>query len=169
MAFVITELAELAPVRDALLKLSKINSPDLDVDAEARLPHARFWITSETAHSDPLAYALVWLVGNEIEIIYVATAPEQRRRGAARALLVRLLDTYAGAAREAAFLEVRAGNQAAIGLYSGLDFERMRVRRGYYSNGEDAVEMRRDLSRPRPAPSAASEAGDSAMSHGAKT
>jgi [ribosomal protein S18]-alanine N-acetyltransferase len=145
MTFVVRELTDLAPVRSALLELSKINSPHLDVDAEARLPHARFWVASEAATSEPCAYTLVWLVADEVEIIDVATAAEQRRRGAARTLLVTLLDSYANAARQAAFLEVRAGNRAALGLYQSLGFERTRVRRGYYSNGEDAIEMRREL------------------------
>src|SRR5690606_7113863 len=145
MTFMVRELVDVMPVRDAVLALSKINSPDLDVDAEARLAHARFWVASATLDGAPLAYALVWLVGNEVEIMDVATAAEHRRRGAARALLTTLLEHYADATREAAFLEVRAGNHAAVGLYAKLGFERTRIRRGYYSDGEDAVEMRREL------------------------
>lgn len=145
MAFRVRELTDLAPVRSALLELSKINSPHLDVDAEALLPHARFWVASEAATADPIAYALLWLVADEVEVIDVATAAGYRRRGAARTLLLALLDAYGAAGKEAAFLEVRTGNQAAIALYEGLGFERTRVRRGYYANGEDALEMRREL------------------------
>lgn len=148
MTFVVRELPDPTPVREALVALSKINSPHLDVDAEARLPHARFWTASEGADGEPIAYALVWLVGDELEIIDVATAIAHRRRGAARALLATLLDAYRDAAREAAFLEARAGNDAAIALYSSLGFERTRVRRGYYANGDDAIEMCRGLARP---------------------
>lgn len=145
MAFFVRELVDITPVHDAISALSKINSPHLDIDSEARLPHARFWAASATLDGPPLAYALVWLVGDEVEIIDVATAAQHRRRGAAHALLTTLLEHYAGAAREAAFLEVRAGNHAAVGLYTELGFERTRTRRGYYSDGEDAVEMRREL------------------------
>ncbi len=141
MNFVVRELSDLAPVHGALVALSRVNSAHVDIEAEARLPHARFWVASPTSGDEPVAYVLLWLVGDEIEIIDVATAVTQRRRGAARALLSTLLDAYGSAGRKAAFLEVRAGNEAAIGLYLGLGFERTRVRRGYYSNGEDAHEM----------------------------
>lgn len=167
MTFVVRELTDLTPVRGALLALSQINSPQLDLDAEARLPHARLWVASEAPRAaanaaataaatvaetaaEPVAYALVWLVADEVEIIDVATAPQHRRRGAARALLATLLDVYSAAARQAAFLEVRAGNHPALALYAVLGFEQSRLRRGYYANGEDAIEMRRELATTLP-------------------
>ena len=43
-------------------------------------------------------------------------------------------------------LEVRAGNEAAIGLYESFAFKRIGLRRRYYSdNGEDAIIMARVL------------------------
>lgn len=164
MPFVVSQVTDVTPIVDGLTSLGRINSPHLDIRAEAALPQARFWIATEPdvvepgavssnagnanpaeRSSNPIAYALVWLVGEEIEIIDVATAPRARRRGAAKRVLTTLLDEYTRARREAAFLEVRAGNDAALALYVGLGFERTRVRRGYYSNGDDAVEMRLEL------------------------
>lgn len=164
MAFVVSQVSDVSPLLDELTSLARINSPHLDVSTEAALPHARFWIATEPsavepaavqpAAVQPIAYALVWLVGGEVEIIDVATAPSARRRGAAKRVLTTLLGEYARARREAAFLEVRAGNDAALALYVGLGFERTRVRRGYYSNGEDAVEMRLELAQWTAAPRA---------------
>lgn len=145
MSFVVSQVSDVMPLLDGLTSLSQINSPHLDVSAEAKLPHARFWVAAEPGAVEPVAYALVWLVGGEVEIMDVATAPHARRRGAAKHVLTALLDAYSVAQREAAFLEVRAGNVAALALYQGLGFERTRTRRAYYSNGEDAVEMRLDL------------------------
>ncbi len=145
MTFVVTELRDLAPVRETVASLARVNSPHIDVEAEARLPHARFWVAAHSENTEPVAYALVWLVADEIEIIDVATAETQRRRGAARTLLSALLAEYRTRHSSAAFLEVRVGNLPAVQLYTGLGFEPTRTRPGYYGNGEDALEMRLDL------------------------
>ncbi len=50
------------------------------------------------------------------------------------------------------FLEVAAGNAAAIGLYEGAGFQRVGLRRGYYAKSEgpaeDALVLRRPLNTP---------------------
>jgi ribosomal-protein-alanine N-acetyltransferase len=60
-------------------------------------------------------------------------------------LLVAVLADARGRARRAAYLEVRRSNQAALALYHDLGFQQTRVRKAYYSGGEDAVEMRHSL------------------------
>jgi ribosomal protein S18 acetylase RimI-like enzyme len=42
-------------------------------------------------------------------------------------------------------LEVRASNHAAQSLYRKLGFEEFNVRRRYYDDGEDAIEMKLQL------------------------
>ena len=49
-----------------------------------------------------------------------------------------------------AWLEVSGGNAAAIKLYQNLGFEEAGTRRGYYSDGSDALIMRKHLG-PLPA------------------
>lgn len=44
-----------------------------------------------------------------------------------------------------AWLEVRASNAGAVSLYEKLSFTRTAVRRGYYSDGEDAIVMCKEL------------------------
>jgi ribosomal-protein-alanine N-acetyltransferase len=60
-------------------------------------------------------------------------------------VLQALLDEARSRGCRAAFLEVRASNAAALGLYRGLGFIQTGIRSGYYSDGEDAVEMRHSL------------------------
>lgn len=96
------------------------------------------------------AYISLSLVPGEIEVLNIATRPEQRRRGLARALLVRALKAAAPAAKQGygvrVFLEVRMGNAPALGLYRSLGFAQVGMRKGYYRDtGEDALILSVDL------------------------
>lgn len=94
-----------------------------------------------------LGYAVFRELLDEAELLNIAVAPEVRRRGIGRRLLGTLLTALAPAAR-CLYLEVRAGNAAAIALYDRLGFTRVGCRRGYYPAGdgrEDALLMRLDL------------------------
>jgi ribosomal-protein-alanine N-acetyltransferase len=68
----------------------------------------------------------------ESHILNVCVAPEQRRRGLARALMRHLLTTAARHGARIAYLEVRPSNGAAIRLYSELGFRHVGTRRAYY-------------------------------------
>ncbi len=86
-----------------------------------------------------LGHAIGRDLAGEGEVLAIVVAPEARRRGVGTALLVALLDRLEGPT----FLEVRAGNAAARGLYAGHGFAEVGVRPRYYKGGEDAVLMRR--------------------------
>jgi ribosomal-protein-alanine N-acetyltransferase len=87
-----------------------------------------------------------WVVHDEIHILNVACAPARRRQGIARRLLA---ETEARAHRAGSAmltLEVRRSNVAAQELYAGLGYERVGVRKKYYTEeGEDAIVMTRTL------------------------
>lgn len=89
---------------------------------------------------------VVWEVADELQILSVAVAPNARRRGHARVLVAEALDEARRAERRIALLEVRRGNVAAIRLYRGFGFVALGLRRSYYADGEDAVEMALPLS-----------------------
>ena len=75
-------------------------------------------------------------------VMNIAVAPEQRRRGIAKALLDRLFELTAGDGRRGYTLEVRVSNTHAIKLYERLGFQARGIRRGYYTdNREDALIM----------------------------
>ncbi len=76
----------------------------------------------------------------EAELHRIAVLPEFRRKGLARKLMERLISVEEGPI----FLEVRAGNAPAIGLYTSLGFKELDRRKNYYRNpDEDAVVMQR--------------------------
>ena len=86
-----------------------------------------------------LAMACAWLIVDELHITLVAVAPNQRRRGLGRRVLAALLREGSRLGAQRATLEVASGNQAAQSLYASLGFELAGCRRGYYSNGDDAL------------------------------
>ena len=71
----------------------------------------------------------------------VATHPELRRRGFGRALMKQSLAYAREQAIRHVLLEVRRSNTPAIRLYRECGFFAMGVRKSYYADGEDAVEM----------------------------
>lgn len=86
-----------------------------------------------------------WTVADEVEIHDVVTAPAFRRQGVAVALLRHLLARGRGEGAERVVLEVRVGNVSAIALYSRFGFRGTGRRKGYYSDGEDALLMELSL------------------------
>jgi ribosomal-protein-alanine N-acetyltransferase len=86
-----------------------------------------------------LAMACAWLIVDELHIILVAVDPSQRRQGLGRRILTALLQEGSRLGAQRATLEVASGNQAAQSLYASLGFEVAGCRRGYYSNGDDAL------------------------------
>ncbi len=88
------------------------------------------------------AYAGMWILYDEAHITNVAVAPDRRRQGYGRALMVEMLRValFYGAARMT--LEVREHNLSAQALYEGLGFEKAGRRKRYYADtGEDAFIM----------------------------
>ena len=61
----------------------------------------------------------------------------------------KLLDAFIKKAKELdaerMFLEVRVHNVCALRLYESRAFERLRVRKKYYPDGEDAFDMKKEL------------------------
>lgn len=82
-----------------------------------------------------------WRVADEVEVLFVATAPSWQRRGVARALLGHVLELVRDDGATRALLEVRPSNTPAVTLYRALGFVEDGLRRGYYDDGEDALLM----------------------------
>lgn len=86
-------------------------------------------------------YFCYWLIAGEMQILNVATALSFQRRGVARLLLTHALEVCREQGLDRVYLEVRIGNQPAIGLYRSFGFVDDGVRKSYYSDGEDALLM----------------------------
>jgi [ribosomal protein S18]-alanine N-acetyltransferase len=105
---------------------------------------ARTWARLWVARGDDgrvAAFLVSWHVADEIHVLNVATSPQRRRTGLARALLVRVIEIGRAEHTRHVLLEVRRSNRGAIALYRAVGFFAMGVRTNYYPDGEDAVEM----------------------------
>ncbi len=91
-------------------------------------------------------FVVYWLVHDEVHILNIATAVEERRRGVGRALMIEAAQRGRKAGAVLATLEVRRSNAPAIALYRSLGYRQVGIRPNYYvDEGEDAIVMVRDL------------------------
>lgn len=79
------------------------------------------------------------------EVTSIATHPDARRQGVARALLREIFRREAAAGLGQLYLQVAVSNQPAQTLYASLGFVRDRRLPKYYQTGEDAWLMVRAL------------------------
>ncbi len=109
---------------------------------ELARPWARVWVSrSKTVPAHAVAYLLAWHVADELHVLDVATHPELRRKGHARALMQQSLAYAKENLVRHVILEVRRSNTPAIKLYRDVGFYAMGIRKRYYPDDEDAVEM----------------------------
>lgn len=79
-------------------------------------------------------------------ILNVATLPEYRRQGIAKALINHIINMYSEKLKFIT-LEVRPSNTAALKLYECFGFEQVGERKNYYSNpAENAVLLTKGFS-----------------------
>jgi ribosomal-protein-alanine N-acetyltransferase len=98
-----------------------------------------------------VGFTVASLLPPEAELETIAVASTAQRHGLARRLFVELAAKLVAAQITEVFLEVRASNQPALGLYRGLGFaETGRRARYYHDPVEDAVLMRLRLEASNP-------------------
>lgn len=78
-------------------------------------------------------------------VVSIAVMPEHRRRGIGHALVTRAMEGMRLYNAKQCYLEVRITNTPAISLYKKLGFKITRTIHGYYSDGEDAYVMTKEL------------------------
>ena len=104
------------------------------------------WYATAVVGGTIAGYVGLFLAPPDADIQTLTVAREYSRRGIGRLLLTKAVAAAKENACQRIFLEVRADNEAALGLYRSFGFDRIGVRRGYYADGGDAVNMRLRLS-----------------------
>ena len=129
-------------------------SPETFAAEVVQPPDSRLYLIAEAAEAAEAArpvlagYAGMMFVpgGTQADVLTIAVRPDQWGQGTGSALLGALLGTARDHGCAEVFLEVRADNPRARGLYQRRGFEEIGVRRGYYQpSGTDAIVMRKDM------------------------
>ena len=144
-------------------------TPEMFADEVAQPPETRLYLIAEAdagnggvADSDIVSgrgaatgsvmagYAGIMFIpgGTQADVLTIAVRPVYWGKGIGSVLLGALLTAARDRGCAEVFLEVRADNPRAHGLYLRRGFEELGVRRGYYQpSGMDAIVMRKDLLR----------------------
>jgi [ribosomal protein S18]-alanine N-acetyltransferase len=111
----------------------------------------------EDAAQRLVAYAVYWVVHDELHLLNIAVHPDWRRRGLADALMHHLERVCEERELTYLTLEVRVSNQGAVTLYKAHGYEVIHRRKNYYvDEPEDALVMAKaletstDVDTPRP-------------------
>lgn len=92
-----------------------------------------------------VAFGSMWIMFENCDIVKIAVKPEYQRKGYGQQMLDYLIDEAKNNGCEFIHLEVRTTNEPAIGLYEKNNFVTVRTRNHYYSNGDDAYDMIRNV------------------------
>ena len=142
-------------------------TPEMFADEVAQPPETRLYLIAEADGGDGgvpaseivsgrgavaglvmAGYAGLMFVpgGTQADVLTIAVRQAYWGKGIGSALLGTLLDAARDRGCTEVFLEVRADNPRAHGLYLRRGFTDLGIRRGYYQpSGMDAIVMRKDL------------------------
>ncbi|MGQ9472525.1 MAG: ribosomal protein S18-alanine N-acetyltransferase [Candidatus Caldatribacteriaceae bacterium] len=92
-----------------------------------------------------IGYIGLWIVWEEAHVTTFAIHPDYRGKGFGKRLFAYALEYVALRGCKEILLEVRISNTLAQRLYRSFGFFPVGRRRGYYSDGEDAILMKKIL------------------------
>ena len=95
------------------------------------------------ARGNMIGYIFSHVVDDDVQILNIAIDIPFQHKGYGEQLLSYFLDQFNG--DSSIHLEVRKSNFPAINLYLKFWFHETGTRKGYYSDGEDAIIMQRNI------------------------
>ena len=101
-------------------------------------------IVAEAA-GEILGYVCGSTLFEDAELMRIAVLPDYRGQGIGGDLADEFFKSVVALGARRVFLEVRATNEVALGLYRSRGFEKTRLRKRYYAGGEDGLEMKKEL------------------------
>ena len=113
---------------------------------ELQQPAGFQFVAADGARGKVLGVLCGRIAADEAEILKLSVTRNSRRKGVGSQLLDYALDYCSGAGVKNCYLELRASNEAAAGLYKKWGFNRQGIRKKYYNGPcEDAIMMRLHL------------------------
>lgn len=113
---------------------------------ELEKPYARvLLLTDDETDTQVAGYVVYWLLYDEAQILNIAVDLPHRGMGFAQLLIRKVVTEAIYKNVHKVLLDVRKGNTAAIQLYQKMRFTIAQVRKGFYSDGEDAYTMALDI------------------------
>ena len=110
--------------------------------AEMHKPYSEFLILTDDETDEIVAgYIIYWTLFDECQILNVVVDLPFRGIGIAQQMMRRAVQRATQQNIRRMVLEVRKSNLPAIQLYQKLGWAITQVRKGFYSNGEDAYQM----------------------------
>jgi [ribosomal protein S18]-alanine N-acetyltransferase len=114
--------------------------------SELTKPFARFLVmTDDETDAEIAGYVVFWVLLEEAQLLNIVVDLPFRGRGMAKEVLRCVVNQAVKGGAKRITLDVRRTNQAAIQLYQSAKFAITQVRKGFYSDGEDAYLMTLDL------------------------
>jgi ribosomal-protein-alanine N-acetyltransferase len=125
------------PVLEAAAALDpQWTAGDLNRIAQREFPE-RICLVAEEPPGRLCGWVLAALTPPEGEILDLVVAPDRRRQGIGITLMRTVLERMASAGTRRVWLEVRASNLPALGLYQNLGFRQSGRRTRYYRDPEE--------------------------------
>jgi len=140
-------------VREDVERVYEINKDSFTTDAWSRFSFEkdfenkfskRFVLEED---GKVVGYVIFWVIKDEATIMTFAVDPNYRSRGYGEKLLREAIEKLGNKVKRVV-LDVRKSNLRAINLYKKLGFKVVTERKGYYSDGENALLMELKISRP---------------------
>jgi ribosomal-protein-alanine N-acetyltransferase len=122
-------------------------SPEMFSGELAQPDEARRYLVASDGPHELAGYAgMMFVPGGQADVLTIAVQPGRWGHGIGSLLLGALIDEAGQRGCDEVFLEVRADNPRAHGLYERRGFAEIGIRRCYYQpSGVDAIVMRKDL------------------------
>lgn len=108
---------------------------------ELQTANAGGYVARIAENKEVTGYILFRTVLEEMHILKLATGIAWRNQNIASSLIQKALETARARRLNRLFLEVRASNKAAIGVYLKNGFAIHSIRKGYYPSGDHALLM----------------------------
>lgn len=137
---------DLRPLMEIEQKIHVSPWTQVGFEGELQKPYSHVYLLSDDETDSQIAgYIVFWLMFDECQILNVGVDLPYRGLGLAKKMIREAVKLALKKGIRRAVLDVRKSNMAAIQLYQGLGFNICQIRKQFYSNGEDAYQMKLDL------------------------